>query len=303
MIKSITITNHLGETLNMNLRSPEQSGFFIRSIDGLGPVKSSINMTEVLSLDGAFFNSAHLGSRNIVFNLGFYDDGSESVEAIRQRSYKMFPTKKLVYIEVETDTRIGVTTGYVESNEPDIFSRDEGSVISILCPSAFFFEKNAVQTLFSGTTGGFQFPFENASLTLSLLKFATVFINTEGNVVYTGDEEIGVVIYINVLANVNNLTIYNLTNGESMSISSTKLIALTGFDLKVNDRVVISTVKGSKFIYLIRNGLTVNIINTLNQDADWFTIDQGDNVFTYTAASGVNNLQFMIEHQIAYKGM
>lgn len=302
MIQSVTVTNHLGESVVMDLRSPEKSGFYIRDIDGLGPANSVINSTEVLSSDGSFYNSSRITSRNIVFDIGFLDDG-RSIEELRQQTYRFFPMKKPVIIEIKTDRRTGIATGYVESNRPNIFSKEESTSISLMCNSAFFQSKEIVQTIFSGTNPLFEFPFENPSTTQSLIQFGSVFINTIGNVLYTGDEETGVMIYIKVLGAVSNLIIYNTNTSQQMGIDSNKLIALTGENLKAGDQIVISTVRGSKYIYLIRNGIYINILNTLLSNASWFRISRGDNLFTYTAASGLSNLQFLIEHRLVYGGL
>ena len=47
MIKSVTVTNYLGESIKLELGFPEKSGFLIQSIDGLGPPKADIHKTEV----------------------------------------------------------------------------------------------------------------------------------------------------------------------------------------------------------------------------------------------------------------
>ena len=46
MIKSVTITNHLDESIKLDLFNPEESGFIIKNIEGLGPVKANINFKE-----------------------------------------------------------------------------------------------------------------------------------------------------------------------------------------------------------------------------------------------------------------
>ena len=70
MIYSFTITNYLGDTIKLTLREPALSGFLIKSVTGLGPVKANINTTEVATNDGSKFNSARLTQRNIVFHSG-----------------------------------------------------------------------------------------------------------------------------------------------------------------------------------------------------------------------------------------
>lgn len=303
MIKTLRITNHLGELLSIDLGSPEQSGFSIRDISGLGPSKSTVNLSESLYGDGGFFNSARLSSRNIVFTLGFVETPIETIEMIRNKTYRFFPMKRPVTIEIETDLRTGVTQGYVESNEPNIFSKDEQTQISVICPGSYFLSKELVETTFTGSTGGFEFPWENDSITVKLLKFADIFINTIANVFYEGDTETGVIIQIEFLGAVNDLTISNVDTGENMAISSSKLIALTGSNFVAGDFVEISTIHGNKYITLVRGTTVWNILNTIGTVADWFTIDRGDNLFTYTAQSGLANVKFKIFHNIVYEGL
>ena len=72
MIKSVTVTNYLGESLLLELSNPWEVGIAITKIEGLGPVKASINSTEISSGDGARFNSARISTRNIVFTFRIY---------------------------------------------------------------------------------------------------------------------------------------------------------------------------------------------------------------------------------------
>jgi hypothetical protein len=303
MINSIQVKNHFGEVVNIELRSPEKSGFLIRKLDGLGPTKSLINTSESLYGDGGFFNSARLSQRNLVFDIVLFETATETIEDLRNKTYRFFPMKNEIEVRVETDTRVGVINGYVESNDPDIFSKQESTQISLLCPNPFFRGEEIIQTTFSGVESGFEFPWENPSLTLPLIEFGLVFIESEANVFYSGDTPTGVVIYINFLGPVNDLIVHNASSSQDMAISSDKLIELTGSDFIAGDIVIISTVRGSKFIYLLRGNETINILNTIDIFSDWFEIGRGDNVFTYTADSGVNNLQFLIQHQLIYEGL
>ena len=132
MIKSVKVTNHLGESITLELRNPEKSGFLIRGIDGLGPGKANINITEIATADGAIFNSSRVNSRNVVLLLTFLE--KPTIEDTRLLSYKYFPIKKRITLEIETNNRISLVVGYVESNTPNIFSNQEGTSISIVCP-------------------------------------------------------------------------------------------------------------------------------------------------------------------------
>lgn len=45
MIKSITVTNYLGDSIKLELARPEESGFVVKSVTGLGPGSANINTT------------------------------------------------------------------------------------------------------------------------------------------------------------------------------------------------------------------------------------------------------------------
>ena len=307
MIYSFTITNYLGDTIKLTLREPALSGFLIKSVTGLGPVKANINTTEVATNDGSKFNSARLTQRNIVFQMVFVDTlKGESIEDTRQKSYKYFPTKKNVDIIIETDNRYVKTTGYVESNEPNIFSSQEGAQISIICPDPYFYtagDNGDIVTEFYSIAPMFEFPFSNESLTDPMIVFSEIQSRAAGVITYYGDTEIGIVIRIHALGEATNIAIYNTDTREVMRIDTDKIKKITGKGLVVSDDIIINTAKGNKSITLLREGVSYNILNCLGKNPDWFTLTKGDNVFAFTAETGITNLQFRVENKIIYEGV
>lgn len=307
MIYSIVVTNYLGDRIKLELGKPDISGFLIKSITGLGPAKANVNTTEVSTNDGSLFNSARLSQRNIVLDLVFINTVyGESIEDLRQKSYKYFPLKKSVELTIETDNRYVKTTGYVESNEPNIFSSQEGTQISIICPDPYFYsagEDGNNVTNFYSIDPMFEFPFSNESLDDPLLVFGKIQIKTEGVITYHGDSEIGVMIYIHAIGPATNINIYNTETREVTRINTEKISSLTGKGIVASDDIVINTAKGEKSITLIREGFSYNILNCLDKNTDWFTLAKGDNIFAFTADSGVTNLQFRVENKVIYEGV
>lgn len=303
MIRSITIRNHLDNSIKLELTRPDLSGFIIKSMDGLGPTKANINTTDIATNDGSIFNSSRLDKRNITLNLEFFQTDTESIEDIRQKTYKYFPINQRVYITVETDNHTLETEGYIETNEPYIFSKNEGTNISIICPDPFFYSKNIVETVFSGVEPLFEFPFSNESLTTSLLEFGAIQNKTEQVIVYEGDGKVGISIYIHALGLVSNIKIANVKTREIMILNTDKLATLTGSSIKAGDNIVINTQKGNKNVTLIRDGVRTNILNCIEKGSQWFTLVKGDNIFAYTTDSGSSNLQFYITNKVAYDGV
>lgn len=301
MINSMTVINYLGESITLELGFPEKSGFLIQKIEGLVPGKATINTSTLAGSDGSIYNSAVLPERNIVISLKYLF--KPTIETVRQLSYKYFPIKKWVTLVFETDNRLCEISGVVESNEPDIFSKEESAQISIICPDPYFYSIEQNLTVFCGIADNFQFEFANESLTEDVIEFGIISTDTEQTIYYSGDADVGVTITIHALGEVKNITIYNTGTRESMKIDTDKLTTLTGSDIVARDDIIISTIRGNKSITLLRDGVYTNILNCLDRDSDWFRLAKGDNIFAYTAEYGLTNLQFQVENRIAYEGI
>lgn len=304
MIRSVTVINYLGEPLKMELGRPELSGFLIKEITGLGPPKANINSTENSTDDGSVFNSARLDARNIVLTMVLYP--TPTIEDTRQLSYKYFPIKKPLTLVFETDNRVCEISGYVESNTPDIFSKQESIQVSIICHDPYFYsygEDGTNAVTFHGIENNFEFPLCNDSLTEDLIEFGVLTRDSYKTVYYTGDAEIGLTITIHAIGEASDITIFNTETRESMRIDTEKLEKLTGSGIIAGDNIIICTVKRNKSIKLLRNGEYINILNCLDKDADWFQISKGDNLFAYSVGSGIENLQFHIENRTIFEGV
>lgn len=303
MIKTVTVTNYMGESLAIPLVW-EGGPFEIKQIDGLGPPTANINTTEIATNDGSKFNSARASQRNVVLYLLFHP--YPTIEDTRQLSYKYFPVKKTLQLEIETDNRRCVAVGYPESNAPNIFSENEDCQISIICPNPYWEssgEDGTREVIFHGVTPNFEFPFSNESTTDHLIEFGIIERRKENVVYYDGDAEQGITITIEAIGTVKNLTIVNVNTHEKMAISHDELVSFTGSGIVNGDTITISTVKGHKSIELLRNGVITNILNCIGKDDDWFMLSKGDNIFGYTADEGSDYLDFKINYSSLYEGI
>lgn len=300
MIQNITVTNYLGESLKMDLDNPRESGFLIRSIDGLGPPKATINTTDLSNMDGSVFNSARAESRNIVFDIVFW---GPDIESLRQKSYRYFPVKKPLTLTFETDNRTSQAVGYVESNEPDIFSSEESTRISIICPYAFVSALNFQKTVISGLEAMFKFPFSNESLTEPLLVFSNLWERYSAYVVYKGDADTGAIITLSAIGDAKNITIANLDTREQIKIDTNKMAQLTGKGFQLSDSIIISTVPGDISAQLLRDGDYYNILNCVDRASQWFLLTKGNNHIGYVAEEGTANIRMYVENKVWYEGV
>lgn len=310
MIKSVTAVNFKGESIKMDLFHPESSGFIIIKIDGIGPGKATVTKNDSKIYDGGTITSARLPSRNIKMEIQFL--WVNSIEDVRHKSYKYFPLKKPITLIFETDTRTVEIEGVVESNEPDIFSSEESTNISIICPDPYFYasgESARSKTEFSGINAMFEIPsntgYSNESLTEALTEISTLYVQSERGIMNHGEVDIGVVISIKPLAIVKGiLTISNVTLGQNMSFDLNKIKTITENDFHLGDELVINTLRGRKSVTLVREGKNYNALSCIDTRTDWIYLTSGENTFTYYLdGEGIEDLQFSVTNSILYEGV
>lgn len=306
MIQSIQVTNYLGESLEMVLAEPEKSGFLIKSIDGLGAPKADVNIDDLANVDGGIFNSSRANTKNIVMNLIFWPRShDDSIETLRQLSNKYFPLKRMITIVVKTDNRKTYAIGYVESNEPDIFSKQEGCQISIQCPDPWMHSLEQYTRDFSGVIPMFHFPFSNESLDVPKIIMGELVEREYYTVSYQGDVETGINIIIHALDEIDKLSIYNITTRERMIIDPEKLEQFTGSKLKAQDEIYICTIKKERSAYLLRNGKFTDIFSCITRNSDWLRLVKGKNQFAYVTEDRDQrfNVQFRLVTEALFEGV
>lgn len=306
MIDSFIVTNHLGESLELILADPDSSGLAVLSATGLGQVQADVNLTELAGSDFRTVNSAKLTKRNIVFKVKYWGD---DIEQSRHIADKYFPTKKYITLQINTDTRKLVTSGIVEKNEPDIFNKSTTGQISILCPDPFLYSTTPAVVPFGGIEPKFEFPFPNEDNVVDsndwdTFEFGNIRISKEKSIYYTGEAETGVTIQVDAIGQVRDLVFYDINDYQRIQLDDSVIASITGgTSIMAGDRIIISTSKTQKYATLIRSGVTYNIINALGMPVQWFELERGDNVFSYSASEGEYDMIINVKHRIAYKGI
>ena len=302
MIYSMQFTNYLNESVNVVLGEAEpKHGLLVINVDGLGPVTSEANKIDLATRHGSKVNSVRANDREIVLTLRF--TWAKTIEDVRQLTYKYFPLTKMLKMKIKTDNRMLETEGYVTENDPEIWSEAEETQITILCPDPWLYSAEGNQvTDFYGVIPLFEFPFENNSLKQNLIEFGEIAKWEERILDYVGDAEVGFIIRIKILNPVTDITFYKIDTREEMTIYVDKIREITGGELQRSDEIIISTVKGDKYAYIVREGLWWNILNAIDLDSDWFELWKGKNVFMYDT-DRYTNLEVTIENKIAYEGI
>lgn len=279
----LKVENDRGNTLELT-GNPNYTVF---KIEGLNPPHANINSSVNTTTDGSSINSVRLENRNIVIYMTVNGD----VEANRINLYKYFPVKKKVKIFFNNESRNVYIEGNVELIECDLFTSRQVAQISLICPQPYFKAVNELTSIFSDVSPLFSFPFSVAETGVEISAITT---NQRKSIVNAGDIETGAIIKLFAIGTVVNPILYDVLKRTHLKLNFTML---------PSDTIIINTNVGEKSIELIRDGVTYNALGYMLPDSTWFTLEAGDNVFTYDADSGNSNLQITFTTSVLYSGV
>lgn len=278
---NLSVKNAAGNILELT----HNRNYAVVGIEGLTPAAANVNTSTAGINDGVVYNSARLNYRNIIITLGLMRD----VERSRIALYDYFQTKQFCTLFYSNDTRDVYISGCVETFDCDPFQQGETAQISIICPNPYF--KHITETISSGATvtAGFEFPTE-----FNAVEFSTLKTDTTTNVYNGGDVPAGMDITIDITGDVSAPVIYNASTGEFFAIDRT---FMSGDEIRINTR------RGEKSVKLIRYGVEFNLINVLRARSSWLQLSRGNNAFTFSAFSGLNNMFITFTHTDLFGGV
>lgn len=266
----------------------QNTDYAITKITGLGPPDAVINTVNVGSFDGERFNSSKVGMRNIVMTIAILGD----IEANRIALYSIFKSKQWIRFYYKNGIRDVYIDGYIESAPIDLFTQNQEVQISILCPEPYF--KNAEEIIddMNLIISMFYFPFaieEAPGIPISAYEELL-----EKVVINEGEIQNGMIIELKATGEVVNPKIFNRDTADFFGLNIT---------MQTGDLITISTIKGSKTVYLLRNAEEINIFNYIMKNITWLQLEPGDNVFTFEAEKGAEYLEVIFRHTDNFEGV
>lgn len=303
MIEALEVTTQRGDSLKMELANPEKSGLLISDIEGITTGDAAINVTDYGVLDGGVFNSARIGTRNIT--ISFYYLFKPDIETSRHTAYFYFPVKEYVDLKFITDHRTLVTRGYVESNDTDIFSKQELGQVSVVCPDPFFYDEVVRHSYVKSIGSEFEFPFSNESLDKPLICFGDYIERMENTIEYEGDISTGFICRIRFDdTDITDLKFIDVTRNVLFDFDLANMLKTYDLTIEHDDQIVFSTIKGNRYIVYRRGQSDTNLLSFYYSKMVWFQLHPGTNM--YYIDSGDANLQALeldFEYKTVYGGV
>lgn len=244
---------------------PDTDLFEVRNIDGLGPVNANINTTQLGSLDKEVHTGSNVGKRNIVFTLGLRPDWDAwTVSKLRRHLDNFFMSKQTLRLVFESMEFSPVEIfGHIESNEPNMFSKDPEQVISIICPDPDFIGVDEV--IVDGQTD-----------------------ETDIEIPYNGNVPTGFHILVNKMVGSSDVHWLNIKVGDP---DETEFKIDLGSEFLLNDMrgFIANTIPGDKYVRRTSppDPGYFNLLNYLTEASEWPSLKPGVNPFQIISDAGV----------------
>lgn len=270
MLTLVEVVNPQGTTLSLPLEDLG-TGYLVKDIKGLDPVKATIASSSFAQLDGTQFQSSKRENRNIVLTLGYTSDlGGMSVRALRRALYPYFMPKSEVTLRFYEDDILFVEIkGRVEDMPAPLFVKEPSVDVSIICFDPDFIAPEA--TVFEGVS--------------------TVASGSATTLIYDGSIETGIEF---IFEPIDPTSGFVLTNTSAWG---TQRLNFIGF-VNATERLTISTVPGRKSVVIRKQGVDEPYLYGQDPISDWIKLYPGHNdlVLATTTPGQPYHLNYFTRH-------
>lgn len=253
MLSKVEIYSDSGRELILPL-GDSSSGFIVKDIEGLDPVKATMVSSKFAQIDGTEYQSSSRESRNIVIKLGLApDEVGQPISVLRNFLYaRLMPKSDVMlrfFLEGDEEGFVQIE-GRVETCQSPLFSADPEMIVSIMC-----FKPDFLATKFKSQG---EYSFDTTSEEFSVYS-------------YPGSIETGIDFTLMVDRTISEFAIYNYAaNFQTYTLD---FVA----PMLAGDQVRISTVAGNKFATLTRDNTESSMLYGISPAANWISLYPGDN--------------------------
>lgn len=281
-MKRVVCENPQGQQIEFRydgypLRLSETSGF--------SNSEYTVNTSQNSGQDGANYNSTTTNKRNLLITADIFEAYQTWGDHLRSFFQPRSWGTAYAY-----DGGGGRKAAYqVEKIDIEETGTVRDATISLICPDPKFYALTDQLTQLAIWQGCIRFP----------LRIVNPFHVTEkvntliGNVRNDSAVSMGLTVTFRATGTVINPSLYDINRYDLMQINTT---------MHAGDVIIITTGDGNKRVKLFSGGVTSNISNLMQYPPKWLKAYQGDNLFRYNAASGIDALSVSILSIPAYWG-
>lgn len=258
LLQQLAATNSRGVVLDLPL-GDNSSGFSVKEVRGLDPVKANIVSSSFANMDGEQYHSSRREARNIIVTLGLDPNLAEQdVESLRRELYNYFMPKSATSLTFSMYDRFATNIllqklalfidGRIESFEAPLFEQNPEATLSIMCFNPDFVDPRVVE--FDGSS---------------------VADLTETTLAYDGTVDTGIVFSIMPDRALTAFSIYHRPADQTLRSVDVQ------YPLAAGDILTVSSVRGDKYARLLSGGVETSVLYAVSPQSAWLELQPGDN--------------------------
>ena len=274
----LTYINQNGSTVILRQVKP----FFIRTLDGVGHIRQTVNTFKAPEQDGAFYISSALDMRNITIEGNIIAADIEASFEYRRQLLRIF-TPKLRGTLIYRNRRIACIVE--EASFSASTNRAPAFFISLLCPSPFFETIDEIRAELAQWQDNFSFPLEITAPGIEFGIRQPSQIMTIDNI---GDVPCGCEIVFKALGSVTNPELMNVDTGEYIKLNT---IMTAGQEIHVFTHLA-----GKKVVSIISSSAT-NAFYLIDVGSTFLQLTAGLNTLRYNADENLDSLEVTVYYR------
>lgn len=290
--EKLTYVNSRGETLEFSITSPFHCNIS-KDVTGIAGIDNTIYSTNSMGQHGDTYIGQRYEPRDITIAGAINSTDKDKVLALRRQAEKILNAEldaKLIYTYKDFTRVIDCKVdGRPTFKRSKIF---EQYSIPLTCCSPFWREEAEVRKDIAAWIPSWEFDFEIPAEGIELgYREPSIIVNVYNE----GDVKSGVRIEFRAVGTVINPMLLNVDTQEYIKMIDTTMAA--------GDVITINTEYGDKGVTLTREGEVIDYFRHIDIDSTFIQLAIGDNVFRYSAESGLTNLEASVYYTNKYLGV
>jgi hypothetical protein len=258
-------------------------GLKVVDIKGIGPPNALINTHDGARTPGGRLSHSKIEKRNINITFVIEDLETGDTDIGRHLLNLYFAPGVKIELGFWGSNRSLAIDGVVESNEVNLFSRNENVEISIICPQPFFRSTQQEEHVIN--------PSHLPDTPLPR---------------YDGEQPTGGIFRFGFLGPSDGDIFLNssLRVGEYMHLDNSIIKSIIGRKIRKDDRIRIVTTVGEKEITFIPlSGSIKNLLAAVTEDSTWTLLYPGPNTITYSIQDPEAEAELVLIYRVLYSGV
>ena len=261
---------------------------------GLAPTNAQINVSALVGGHGSNYRSSICEDRQLVLTLAVYGRTEQNILEL----YDYVGTNEEVRFYYKTPRVDVYIDGWISSVAAERDANPVYMQIAINCPQPFFKSIDTIVSDWASREDFLEFLVEDDNsvgyIELNDSELTRLTFNSQAQIINNGQVEVGMLVQFECLDEVDNLTIISrYDESEFFGVN---------YHFNAGDTFVINTRFGEEEVYVLRDGVKINLLNYMKENSTWMQLRTGTNEFRYTG-EGSDATSVHITYANEYKGV